>query len=390
MSQPSRRPVYLDNHATTRVDPRVMEVMLPWFTDEFGNASSVGHTYGERAAEAVECARRHVGKLLHTEARSVIFTSGGTESNNLAIKGVMLAAPQGRHLIVNTAEHRAVLDPARRLKRNGCQVTTLPVRPTGNVDPSDVVSAIRADTVLVSMMFVNNEIGVVNPVADVGRECSKREVVFHCDAAQAIGSLDLRLDELPIDLVSVSGHKIYAPKGIGALIVRRDRPRIPLQPLLDGGGHEHGMRSGTLAVPLIVGLGEACRILSLERDTEQRRIRGLRDRLYAGLRSMVGDLQLNGDERNRVAGNLNVSVPGVDGDALLAGLAERVAVSSGSACTSADTEPSHVLTAIGQADALARASLRFGIGRFNTVEDIEVAIRCVGACVTKLRRERSA
>lgn len=377
-------PIYLDNHATTRVDPRVLSAMLPYFTDKFGNAASINHVFGWEAAAAVKAARGQIAQLLNAQPESLIFTSGGTESNNLALKGLLARAPHGSHLITNAAEHKAVLDPARKLQRQGYEVTILPVDCHGMVLPQQVVEALRENTVLVSVMLANNEVGTLNPVREIGAICRERGVLFHCDAAQAVGKLPIDLENLPIDLLSVSGHKLYAPKGIGVLYVRRNGPRIALDALMDGGGHEGRLRSGTLAVPLIVALGVACELAGREMPDEALRIASLRDRLWAGLQQIPG-AALNGHLTERLAGNLNVSFDGVDGEALMVGLKD-IAVSSGSACTSADPEPSHVLRAMGISEARSRASLRFGLGRFNTAEEIDFASAYVAEVVGRLRK----
>ncbi|MBT4866648.1 MAG: cysteine desulfurase [Planctomycetaceae bacterium] len=379
------RVVYLDNHATTRVDPRVVEAMRPYWTEKYGNAASVSHAYGEEAADAVETARAQIAELLNATPRNLIFTSGATEANNLAIKGVIQAVGSSVHLIVNEAEHRAVLDPARKLKRLGCELTVLPVDKYGMVDPQSVAAAIQPNTALVSVMFANNEVGTINPVAEIGEICHERGVLFHCDAAQAVGKLPVDLADLPIDLLSLTAHKMYGPMGVGALYVRGGDKRIPIEPLFDGGGHERRLRSGTLPVPLIVGFGEACKLAAEVMRDESKRVQQLRDRLWGGLSEAVEGVYLNGHPDLRLAGNLNVSFDGVDGDALMMGLRD-IAVSSGSACTSADPQPSHVLRAMGVSDELTRASLRFGLGRFTTLEEIEFAVSYVADAIDRLRR----
>lgn len=375
---------YLDHHATTPVDPRVLEAMMPYFTTAFGNAASINHAYGRVAAEAVETARGQVAAFVGVEPRYVVFTSGATEANNLAIKGVMRAAPPGSHIITNAAEHRAVLDPAKRLKRSGYEVTILPVNEYGVVDPGRIADAVTPRTILVSVMAANNEVGSLSPLAEIGALCRDCGVLFHSDAAQALGRVPLDLSSMPVDLLSGSAHKLYGPKGIGCLIVRRGEPRIRIEPLFDGGGHEQHLRSGTLPVPLIVGFGRACEIAARERETETVRLRDMRDRLWKTLTSRVGDLLLNGHPTERLAGNLNFSVEGVDGEALMTALT-GIAVSSGSACTAADPEPSHVLRAMGRNDRLTRASLRFGLGRFNTLEEIDFASGYVAGTIERLR-----
>jgi len=380
----SERAVYLDNHATTRVDPRVVEAMLPYWSETYGNAASVSHVFGEEAASAVESARAQIAALLNATPRDIVFTSGATEANNLAIKGVIQAAGSGVHLIVNAAEHRAVLDPARKLKRLGCKLTVLPVDKYGMVDPQAVAAAIQPNTALVSVMFANNEVGTINPVAKIGEICRERGVPFHCDAVQAVGRISLDLAKLPIDLLSLTAHKLYGPMGVGALCIRGGEKRVPIEPLFDGGGHERRMRSGTLPVPLIVGFGKACELAAECMRDESIRIEQLRNRLWCGLSEAVVGVSVNGHPRRRLAGNLNVSFDNVDGDALMMSLRD-IAVSSGSACTSADPQPSHVLRAMGVSDTLTRASLRFGLGRFTTPDDVEFAITYVTDAIGRLR-----
>jgi cysteine desulfurase len=380
-------PIYMDNHATTRVDPRVLAAMTPWFTEKFGNAASVNHAYGWEAADAVEAAREQIARLLNSSAKNVVFCSGATEANNLAIKGLLKAASGGNQLITNAAEHRSVLDPARRLQRAGFEVIALPVDQDARVDPDEVANAMGPATRLVSVMLANNEVGTINPIAQIGRICRERGVLLHVDAVQAIGRLPVDPAELNADLLTLTAHKLYGPKGVGALWIRRDGPRIPIEAQIDGGGHERRLRSGTLPVPLIVGFGVACEIARESLADESLRIRQLRDRLWAGLCERVDGLHLNGHPEYRLAGNLNVSVEGVDGDALMMGFKD-IAVSSGSACTSADPEPSHVLRAMGRSDALTRASLRFGLGRFNTAAEIEYAVGYVAETVDRLRANK--
>ncbi|MBX3438756.1 MAG: cysteine desulfurase, partial [Planctomycetaceae bacterium] len=369
-SMPDDR-IYLDHHATTPCDPRVLDAMWPWFAERVGNASSISHTYGTDARDAVENARLQVARSLGAQPEEIIFTSGATEANNLAIKGLLHT--DGRpHLIVNAAEHRAVLDPVRRLKRGGCDVTILPVDRMGRVDPQSVADAIRPETTLVSVMAANNEVGTLNPVAAIARVCAERNVLFHCDAAQAVGHIPLSMHEVPIDLMSFTAHKLYGPQGVGALFVRRRDPSIPLRAQLDGGGHERRLRSGTLPVALIVGFGEACRIAPVEMREEAARLQRLRHLLDDLITTSLEDVMLNGCPDDRLPGNLHLSFGGVDGGALLARL-DGLAVSSGSACTTANPEPSHVLRAMGVPETLSLASLRFGIGRFTTETEIERA-----------------
>jgi cysteine desulfurase len=385
----SHRPIYLDHQATTPVDPRVLAAMVPYFTEKFGNAASGSHAFGWEAAEAVDLARQQVARILGTVPESLIFTSGATEANNLALKGILHRSPPGSHLIINAAEHRAVLDPAKRLQREGFAVTLLPVSPEGRVDPQQVADALRPNTVLVSVMAANNEVGTLNPLHEIGTICRQHNVWLHCDAAQAVGKIPLDLEKLPVDLLSISAHKLYGPKGVGALFVRRGERRIQLEPLFHGGGHEQRLRSGTLPVPLIVGLGAACEIAMQEQAAESLRLSKLTETLWQGLSSRLDGVTLNGPWPERLSGNLNVSFAGVAGDALLTSLTE-IAVSSGSACTSADPEPSHVLRAMGISEPLALASLRFGVGRFNNAAEIDVAIDCVVRHVTRLRQSSSA
>ncbi|MCA9114095.1 MAG: cysteine desulfurase [Planctomycetaceae bacterium] len=380
----AEQPVYLDNHATTRVDPRVLQEMLPYFCEEYGNPASISHSYGTRAAEAVEQARQQVADCVGASPREVIFTSGATEASNLALRGVLQAAGAGAGLVTDAAEHRAVLDPARKLKRQGFHLTVLPVDATGRLDPAQVATAITSETTLVSVILASNEVGTLNDLAAIGAICRERGVLLHTDAVQAVGTVPIDFRSLPVDLLSLSAHKFYGPKGTGALIVRRDRGRIRLVSQIDGGGHEQQLRSGTLAVPLIVGFGAACQLVQAEREADAARLGSLRDDLWRRLQQELDGLWLNGHPEYRLPGNLNVSFEGVDGDALLAGL-KRIAVSSGSACTSHNPEPSHVLRAMGRSDTLTRASLRFGIGRFNTPAEIELAAAEVVETVRRLR-----
>jgi cysteine desulfurase len=379
------KPVYLDNHATTRTDPRVVEAMLPYFTEMYGNAASTSHRFGWEALEAVDRAREQVASALGANAREIIFTSGATESNNLAIKGVAHAASRrGKHLVTAAAEHKAVLDPFKRLAREGWEVTVVPCDHHGRISPEAVAGALTERTSLVSVMAANNEVGTLNPIEEIGHLCHERGVSFHTDAAQAIGKVPLDVKSGAIDLLSISGHKVYAPKGIGVLYVRRSDPPIRLAPLSDGGGHERGLRSGTLPVPLIVGLGLALEIAMRERAEEAIRLIALRERLLEGIRARVAEIHLNGHPALRLPGNLNLGFDGVDGEALMMAMRD-VAVSSGSACSSANPEPSHVLLAMGVSEDLARASLRFGLGRFNTPEEVDFAACEVGGAVERLR-----
>lgn len=380
------RPIYLDCHATTPVDRRVLKAMLPFFTEQFGNPASVSHAYGWEAEAAVKLARESLAAAIGASPEEIIFTSGATEANNLAIKGVAEANFQhGKHLITVATEHNAVLDPCRYLQTLGFEVTILPVRSDGLVDLDQLAKTIRDDTILVSVMAANNEIGVLQPIEHIGQLCHDRGVLFHTDAAQAIGKIPLNVQTMAIDLMSLTAHKIYGPKGIGALYVRRRKPRVVIAPQMHGGGHERGLRSGTLYPPQIVGFAKAVEIALADRPEETRRIQQLRDRLWQQISQLDG-IYLNGHAEQRLAGNLNLSVAGVDGQALLIALQKTIAVSSGSACTSAKIEPSHVLTALGLPEDLAYASIRFGIGRFNTETEIDTAAEIVIQTVRSLRQ----
>ena len=378
-----RKPIYLDHHATTPVDPRVLEAMLPYFGPKFGNAASRSHSFGWEAEKAVEFARKRIAGLAGAAPREIVFTSGATESNNLALKGVAEGAT-GRHIVTMATEHKAVLDPLKHLERAGFRVTVLAPEPDGRLSLDRLRSAIQPDTVLASVMYANNEIGVIQPVREIGALCRQRGVLFHSDAAQAFGKIPIRVEEDHIDLMSVSAHKLYGPKGVGALYVRRRNPRVRLAIQMDGGGHEFGMRSGTLNVPGIVGFGEACAICGREMGEEAVRLGGMRDRLRTQLQSALEDVFVNGSLDHRLPGNLNMSFSQVDGESLLMSLPE-VALSTGSACTSAAVEPSHVLRSLGVSEDLARSSLRFGLGRFNTEEEIDYAARRVIESVRRLR-----
>lgn len=379
------RTIYLDNHATTKTDPRVVEAMLPYFTEIYGNSASVSHRFGWDASEAVDRAREHVATLIGADAREIVFTSGATEANNLAIKGILEPRKKrGNHLITATNEHKAVLDPMKRLAREGWDVTLVDCDETGYVSVEAVEAAMTDQTILVSVMAANNEVGTINPTRAIGELCHARGIVFHSDATQAVGKIPFDVGADSVDLASLTGHKFYGPKGIGALYVRRKDPQIRISPMFDGGGHERGMRSGTLAVPLIVGLGEACRLALIERDAEAEQIFALRERLHAGLAERVEAISLNGHPTLRVPGNLNLSFSYVDGEALMMGMRE-IAVSSGSACSAANPEPSHVLLAMGIDEDMARSSLRFGLGRFTTEEEIDFAIDHVAEAVERLR-----
>ncbi len=381
----SLRPIYLDGHATTPLDDRVLAAMLPYFREHFGNPGSAGHCYGWEADAAVEQARQAISAAIQATPTEIIFTSGATESNNLAIKGVAEAyLQQGRHIVTVATEHRAVLDPCRYLQSLGFELTILPVQADGLVDLSLLEQALRADTILVSVMAANNEIGVVQPLAEIGALCHSRGILFHTDAAQAIAKIPLDVNAMHIDLMSMTAHKVYGPKGIGALYVRRRDPRVQLAPQLHGGGQERGLRSGTLYPPQIVGFAKAVELAIADLPTETARIMALRDLLWQSL-SVLDGLYLNGHPTQRLPGNLNISVADIDGQALALGLRPVVAYSSGSACSSAQGSPSHVLTALGHSPELAFATLRFGIGRFNTVEEIDRVAAAAIATIQSLR-----
>lgn len=381
-------PIYLDNHATTRCDPEVLEAMWPWFSERYGNAASRSHLLGLAAKQATERSRAAIASWLGASPKGVIFTSGATEANNLAILGLVRAAVgRPRHVITLATEHRAVLDPVEALVREGVEVTVLPVAPDGRIEPDEVVAALRPHTLLVSIMRVNNEIGTIQPLAEVAAACRERGVRVHTDAAQA-AYVPTDLAALGVDLISVSAHKIYGPKGIGALVMARGRPRLQLQPLLHGGGHERGLRSGTLPVPLIVGFGVAAERLAQLQATEAARIGGLRDRLLEGLHARLDGVAVHGTLTDRCPNNLNVSFEGVEAEALLVGMRADVALSTGSACSSESLQPSHVLRALYPEDetrARMSGSIRFGIGRFNTEAEIDHVIEVVSAQVTELR-----
>jgi len=378
-------PIYMDNHATTQVDPRVLDAMLPYFQADFGNAASRNHVFGWKAEEAVEQAREQIARLIGASEKEIIFTSGATESNNLAIKGVAeFYQSKGDHIITAVTEHKAVLDSCKALERRGVRVTYLPVDKEGRVDPAEVEKAITDRTVLITIMLANNEVGTIHPVAEIGRIAHAKGVIFHCDAVQGVGKIPVDVEQMNIDLLSLTAHKIYGPKGVGALYVRRKNPRVRLTPLIDGGGHERGMRSGTLNVPGIAGLGKACEISREEMPAESQRILGLREQLHQRLDQELEAVFLNGSREHRLPGNLNVSFAYVEGESLLMGLKD-VAVSSGSACTSASLEPSYVLRALGVGEDLAHTSIRFGIGRFNTAEEVDYVADLVIEKVKRLR-----
>jgi cysteine desulfurase len=397
-------PIYMDNHATTRVDPRVVAAMLPYFTEQFGNAASTSHSFGWEAKSAVDQARESIAKAFNASPREIVFTSGATESNNLAIRGVTdRARRRGNHIVSVATEHKAVLDPLARLGRKGFEVTLLPVArhgqdDTGLIDLDQFRGALRDDTCLVSIMLANNEIGVLQPIAEIGQLCRERGIPFHCDATQAVGKIPVDAEQLNVDLMSFSAHKIYGPKGIGALYVRRKPPQVRLEAQMDGGGHEGGLRSGTLNVPGIVGFAKALELCLTELPTEADRLARLRSQLWQGLQQRIPDVSLNGPtfagetaagSLLRLPGNLNCTFRNVDGEALMMSMRE-VALSSGSACTSTNPEPSHVLRATGLSDDLTRASLRFGLGRFNTEAEVDFTIQAVAETVSRLRAMRNA
>jgi cysteine desulfurase len=377
--------IYMDHHSTTPVDPEVLASMLPYFTQEFGNAASRSHSFGWRAEEAVEKARERIAELIHAAPREILFTSGATESDNLAIFGVSeILAGRGKHLLTCRTEHPAVLDCCKQLEKRGFQVTYLPVDTTGRVSPESVRDALREDTILISLMAANNEVGTLHPVAEVGKIAKERGVLFHCDASQAVGKVPIDVEALGVDLMAFTAHKLYGPKGVGVLYVRKRAPRVRLAPQVFGGGHERGMRSGTLNVPGIVGFGKACEIAARVMPEEASRLAGLRDRLHDRITSDLEDVQLNGHRELRLPHNLNLSFAYVEGESLMLAM-EGVAVSSGSACTSASQEPSHVLKAMGVSDERAHTSLRFGLGRFNTQEEVDQVAAQVVESVKRLR-----
>ncbi|TMH49560.1 MAG: IscS subfamily cysteine desulfurase, partial [Betaproteobacteria bacterium] len=376
-------PIYLDYSATTPVDPRVAQKMIPFLTEQFGNAASRSHAFGWEAEKAVEEAREHVAALLNADPKEIIWTSGATEGNNLAIKGAAnFYKGKGKHIVTMKTEHKAVLDTVRELERQGFEATYLDPEQNGLLDLEKFKAALRPDTVLVSVMMVNNEIGVIQPIAEIGEICRTKGIILHCDAVQAAGKIPIDLQKLKADLLTVTAHKVYGPKGIGALYVRR-KPRVRIEPQIHGGGHERGLRSGTLPTHQIVGMGEAFRIARLEMAAESERIRSLRDRLLAGFKDLE-EVYVNGDMQRRIPGNLNVSFNFVEGESLIMGIKD-VAVSSGSACTSASLEPSYVLRALGRSDELAHSSIRFTIGRFTTEEEIDYAVRLLRSKIGKLR-----
>jgi cysteine desulfurase len=389
--RPNTPPIYLDNQSSTPLDPRVLEAMLPYFTEQFGNPHSESHVYGHNAMAAIERARGEVARLIGADPREIVFTSGATKSNNLALKGAAhfarahpIAGRVRDHLITLTTEHKCVLESAAALEREGFAVTYLAVKPNGRISLDRLAAALNDRTLLVSAMAAHNEIGIIQPLAEIGALCRSRGILFHTDAAQAAGKIPLDVETTRIDLMSISGHKLYGPKGIGALYIRR-RPRVRLLPLIDGGAQERGLRSGTLPTPLCVGLGRAAELARTEMTEEAERVGKLRDRLYANLRRRIPDLQVNGDFEHRLPGNLNFSVPGITAAALIEAC-PGVAMSTGSACTSASVEPSYVLRALGLSDDRANASIRLGLGRFTTAAEVDFAAEAIAAALFGLRQ----
>jgi cysteine desulfurase len=378
-------PIYFDNHATTKVDPRVVDAMTPYFTDIYGNAASRNHEYGWKAEEAVENGRAQVAKLINATPKEIVFTSGATESTNLAIKGVaQMYREKGNHIITQVTEHKATLDTCKSLEKFGYEVTYLPVEKDGRISLDDLRKAITPKTILISIMYANNEIGTVQPVAEIGKIAKEKGVFFHVDGVQAIGKIPVDVQKDGIDLMSISAHKLYGPKGVGALYVRRKNPRVQLAAQIDGGGHERGMRSGTLNVPGIVGLGKACELCGEEMAQESARLSKMRDRLRESIMSRLDETFINGSEAHRLPHNINISFAYVEGESLLMGIND-IAVSSGSACTSATLEPSYVLKALGVGEDLAHTSIRFGLGRFNTDEEVDYVADRVVETVSRLR-----
>jgi len=378
-------PIYMDNHSTTPMDPRVLEAMLPYFIEKFGNAASRNHQFGWEAEEAVENARKQIARLIHCDAKEIVFTSGATESDNLALKGVVeMYKEKGDHIITCTTEHRAILDTCKSLEKRGIKVTYLPVEKDGRVNPDEVRKAITDKTILISVMLANNEIGTIHPIAEIGKIAKEKGILLHCDATQGVGKIPVDVEALKVDLMSFTSHKIYGPKGVGALYVRKKGPRVRLVPQIDGGGHERGMRSGTLPVPLIIGFGKACELCEQEMPAESKRIAAMRDRLQAQIMKDLDESYLNGHPTERLPHNLNISFAYVEGEALLMGVKE-IALSSGSACTSATLEPSYVLRALGVGSDLAHSSIRFGLGRFTTDEEVDYTAKRMVEAVRRLR-----
>ncbi len=378
-------PIFMDNHSTTPMDPRVLEEMLPYFVEKFGNAASRNHQFGWEAEEAVENARKRIARLINCDAKEIVFTSGATESDNLALKGLVeMYKEKGDHVITCSTEHRAVLDTCKALEKRGIKVTYLPVAKDGLVNPDEVRKAITDKTILISIMLANNEIGTIHPIVEIGKIAKEKGILFHCDATQGVGKIPVDVETLKVDLMSFTAHKIYGPKGVGALYVRKKGPRVRLVPQIDGGGHERGMRSGTLPVPLVVGFGKACELCQQEMPTESKRIAALRDRLQAQIMGSLDECYLNGHPTQRLPHNLNISFAYVEGEALLMGVKE-IALSSGSACTSATLEPSYVLRALGVGSDLAHSSIRFGLGRFTTEEEVDYTAKRMVEAVKRLR-----
>jgi len=378
-------PIYMDYHATTPLDPRVLEAMMPYLTNKFGNSASRNHAFGWEAEEAVEKARKQIATLIGANAKEIVFTSGATESNNLAIKGVAeMYAERGNHIITAATEHKATLDTCKRLEKHGYRITYLPVLASGLIDMDMLRESITDKTILISLMYANNEIGVIQPIREIGKLAKEKGVLLHTDAVQAVGKVPVNVIDDNIDLMSISGHKLYGPKGVGVLYVRRKSPRVQLTAQIDGGGHERGMRSGTLNVPGIVGLGEACELCRKEMATESVRLRDLRDKLRSKLESALDEVYINGTMESRLPHNLNISFAFVEGESLLMGIND-IAVSSGSACTSATLEPSYVLKALGAGDDIAHSSIRFGLGRFTTEEEVDYVAQKVISVVQHLR-----
>ncbi|HET7059177.1 MAG TPA: IscS subfamily cysteine desulfurase, partial [Nitrospiraceae bacterium] len=379
-------PIFMDNHSTTPMDPRVLEAMLPYFVEKFGNSASRNHAFGWEAEEAVENARKPIARLIHADSKEIVFTSGATESDNLAIKGVVeMYHEKGDHIITSSTEHRAVLDTCKALEsKRGVKVTYLPVDKAGMVSPEDVRNAITEKTILITIMMANNEIGTINPIKEIGKVAKEKGILFHCDATQGVGKIPVDVQDMGIDLMSFSAHKLYGPKGVGALYVRKKAPRVRIAAQMDGGGHERGMRSGTLPVPMIVGFGKAVELCEQEMPTESKRLSAMRDRLQIAITSKLEEVYLNGHPTQRLPNNLNLSFAYVEGESLLMGLKE-IALSSGSACTSATLEPSYVLRALGVGSDLAHSSIRFGLGRFNTDDEVDYTAKRIIEVVTKLR-----
>ncbi|MBI4430370.1 MAG: IscS subfamily cysteine desulfurase [Candidatus Omnitrophica bacterium] len=379
-------PIFFDHHSTTPVDARVLEAMLPTLKDEYGNASSRSHVFGWNAKRAVDRARGLAAELINAQPEEIIFTSGATESINLAIKGAArMYAEKGRHIVTCVTEHRAVLDTCRALEREGFEITYLPVEPDGRLSPAVLRSAIKNSTILVVIMHANNEIGAIHPIEEIGKITREKGILFFCDATQSVGRIPFDVNKMQIDLACLSAHKIYGPKGSGALYIRKEKPRVRIEPILVGGGHENGLRSGTLNVTGIVGLGAACELAAELMDEESKRMSALRDRLFIGLRNRLGFIHVNGSMEHRLPNNLNMGFEYVESESLLMELGEEIAVSSGSACSSAALEPSHVLKALGGGEEIAHASLRFGLGRFNTEEEVDYVVERVTKAVKMLR-----